>query len=199
MEFLRFLEALRTPLLDCVMSVVTAFGGETVFMLAAMAAYWCYDKRFGYYIMSTGFIGTVLNQFFKLIFHVPRPWVLDGRFTIVESAREGATGYSFPSGHTQNAVTVFRSKGMHGCAARHTNCSIDSDRACRLFAYVSGRPYACGRALFPGAWRGVNARAIPALSYRKDRAYQHSSLWRNAVCSRPVRIVSGVLFLSVVA
>ena len=107
MEFLRFLEALRTPLLDCVMSVVTAFGGETVFMLAAMAAYWCYDKRFGYYIMSTGFIGTVLNQFFKLIFHVPRPWVLDGRFTIVESAREGATGYSFPSGHTQNAVTVF--------------------------------------------------------------------------------------------
>ena len=32
------------------------------------------------------------------------PWVTDPNFTIVESARAAAAGYSFPSGHTQNIV-----------------------------------------------------------------------------------------------
>lgn len=38
---------------------------------------------------------------------MPRPWLLDPQFTIVESARGAATGYSFPSGHTQNAVGTY--------------------------------------------------------------------------------------------
>ena len=57
--------------------------------------------------MTVAFCGTVLNQFLKLICRVPRPWVRDPNFTIVESARAEATGYSFPSGHTQNAVGLF--------------------------------------------------------------------------------------------
>ena len=51
-----------------------------------------------------GLFGTLANQFLKILCRVPRPWVLDPGFTIVESARAAATGYSFPSGHTQNAV-----------------------------------------------------------------------------------------------
>jgi undecaprenyl-diphosphatase len=42
-----------------------------------------------------------------MVFRIPRPWVLDPNFTIVESAREAATGYSFPSGHTQSSVGLF--------------------------------------------------------------------------------------------
>jgi hypothetical protein len=42
-----------------------------------------------------------------MLFRIPRPWVLDPNFDIVESAREAATGYSFPSGHTQSAVGTF--------------------------------------------------------------------------------------------
>ena len=57
--------------------------------------------------MTIAFCGTVLNQFLKLICRVPRPWVRDPNFTIVESARAEATGYSFPSGHTQNAIGLF--------------------------------------------------------------------------------------------
>ena len=45
----------------------------------------------------------------KLWFRIPRPWVLDENFTILEQAREGASGYSFPSGHTQSAVGTFGS------------------------------------------------------------------------------------------
>ena len=107
MEFLRFLEGLRTPFMDTLMSLITQLGDELFFMVIAITMFWCIDKRRGYYLLSVGFVGTVLNQFLKLVFRVPRPWVLDPDFTIVESAREAATGYSFPSGHTQNAVGTF--------------------------------------------------------------------------------------------
>ncbi len=107
MEFLRFLESLRTPFLDFFMSIVTYGGSELVFMLIALIFFWCVSKKTGYYILVVGFFGTAINQISKLLFHVPRPWVLDPEFTIVESARAGATGYSFPSGHTQTAVGTY--------------------------------------------------------------------------------------------
>ena len=107
MKVLYALESIRTPWLDTVMAVITHLGEETVFMVAALVVFWCVSKRQGYYLLVVGFAGTVLNQFLKLLCRIPRPWVLDSDFTIVESARAQATGYSFPSGHTQNAVGTF--------------------------------------------------------------------------------------------
>ena len=75
----------------------------------ALALFWCMDKRTGYYMLSVGFVGTIANQFMKLWFRIPRPWVIDENFTILEQAREGASGYSFPSGHTQSSVGTFGS------------------------------------------------------------------------------------------
>lgn len=107
MKVLYALESIRTPWLDTVMAAITHLGEETVFMVAALFVFWCVSKRHGYYLLAIGFAGTVLNQFLKLLFRIPRPWVLDSDFTIVESARAQATGYSFPSGHSQNAVGTF--------------------------------------------------------------------------------------------
>ena len=107
MEVLYVLESIRMPWLDTVMAAITHLGEETVFMVAALFVFWCVSKRHGYYLLAVGFAGTVLNQFLKLLFRIPRPWVLDSNFTIVESARAQATGYSFPSGHTQNAIGTF--------------------------------------------------------------------------------------------
>ena len=107
MQVLYALESIRTPWLDTVMAAITHLGEETVFMVTALFVFWCVSKRRGYYLLAVGFAGTVLNQFLKLLFRIPRPWVLDSNFTIVESARAQATGYSFPSGHTQNAVGTF--------------------------------------------------------------------------------------------
>lgn len=107
MKVLYALESIRVPWLDTVMAAITHLGEETVFMVAALFVFWCVSKRHGYYLLAIGFAGTVLNQFLKLLFRIPRPWVLDSDFTIVESARAQATGYSFPSGHTQNAVGTF--------------------------------------------------------------------------------------------
>lgn len=107
MELLYALESIRTPFLDKLMGLVTNLGGEAVFIVAAIVVFWCLNKSCGYYMMTVGFAGTIINQFLKLWFRIPRPWVKDPNFTIVESARAEATGYSFPSGHTQNAFAVF--------------------------------------------------------------------------------------------
>ena len=111
MNILYMLEGLRSPFLDKLVSLITELGGEMIFMALAIVAFWCISKSLGYYILSVGFLGTIMNQFLKLVFRVPRPWVLDPEFTIVESAREAATGYSFPSGHTQNIFASFGSIG----------------------------------------------------------------------------------------
>ena len=107
MSFLYFLEEIRNPVLDFLFSIVTLFGEETVFMAVGMIVFWCVNKQKGYYLLSVGFVGTVINQFLKILFRIPRPWVKDPNFTIVESAREAASGYSFPSGHTQTSVGLF--------------------------------------------------------------------------------------------
>lgn len=107
MYILYALEKIRTPFWNGVMSAVTQLGGEVIFIVAAVVVFWCVSKWEGYYLMTIAFCGTVLNQFLKLICRVPRPWVRDPNFTIVESARAEAAGYSFPSGHTQNAIGLF--------------------------------------------------------------------------------------------
>ena len=107
MSFLYFLEGIRHPILDWIVAVITHLGEEIIFMAVALVIFWCIDKFEGYYILSVGFIGTVLNQFLKIVFRIPRPWIIDKNFSIVESARAEATGYSFPSGHTQSSVGTF--------------------------------------------------------------------------------------------
>lgn len=112
MEFLYILETIRNPVLDALFSVITYFGDELLFMVVGMIVLWCADKRQGYYLLTVGLFGTVVNQFLKMFFRIPRPWQKDADFTIVESAKEAASGYSFPSGHTQISV------GLYGGIAR---------------------------------------------------------------------------------
>ncbi len=109
MPFLYFLRDIANPVFDAIFSLITHLGEETVFLVLAIFVFWCINKREGYYVLIVGLVGTVVNQLAKLIFRVPRPWVLDPKFEIVESARAEATGYSFPSGHTQNIAGTFGS------------------------------------------------------------------------------------------
>ena len=107
MPFLYFLQSIRNPILDWFFALITHLGEETFFLVVAILFFWCINKREGYFILITGLVGTVVNQLAKLFFRIPRPWVLDTKFEIVESARAEATGYSFPSGHTQNIAGTY--------------------------------------------------------------------------------------------
>ncbi len=112
MGLLYWLESIRTAGLDAVMSLITHLGGETVFLLVVMITLWCLDKRWGFRMMFLGLAGSGINQLLKAIFLIPRPWVKDPAFTIVEKARAAATGYSFPSGHSQSIATLSGSVGL---------------------------------------------------------------------------------------
>ena len=107
MQLLYILEQLRTPAVTKALSALTYFGGVYGFMVLSIIVFWCIDKRCGYFMLSLGFLGTVINQFLKIIFRIPRPWVLDPSFEPVESAVADAGGFSFPSGHTQNVFATF--------------------------------------------------------------------------------------------
>ena len=118
MAFLHLLESIRNPVLDALFQLITLFGEETLFILVGLLFFWCIDKKEGFFLLCVGLMGTVINQALKLFFRIPRPWVRDPSFSIVESAREAATGYSFPSGHTQTSV------GVYGGIARWTGRSM---------------------------------------------------------------------------
>lgn len=114
MSLLRALEGLRTPFFDKLFAAVTYLGDQTVFIVVVLTMLWCVDKRKGYCLFFIGMVGTSVNQLLKAVFLVPRPWVKDPSFTIVEAARAGATGYSFPSGHTQSATGIFAAFALWG-------------------------------------------------------------------------------------
>ena len=107
MELLRLFESIRNPVLDALMLGITEFGGATLFIAIGLLMFWCVDKRQGYFLLTVGLAGTFLNQLLKIACRVPRPWVKDPDFTIVEAARADAGGYSFPSGHSQVAVGTY--------------------------------------------------------------------------------------------
>lgn len=131
MDFLKLLEGIRTPLLDGVFSIVTYLGDELVFMAGVLLILWCINKKWGYRLFIIGLTGSMLNQLLKAMFTVPRPWIIDPEFTIVESAREAATGYSFPSGHTQSAATFF---GGIAAWRRSTKATV----VCTLLVLITG-------------------------------------------------------------
>ena len=107
MEFLYLLEKIRVPGLNEFMEIITHLGAETAFLVIALIVFWCISKQQGYYILAVGFVGTIVNQFMKLWFRIPRPFELDPDFQCLPSAKPGATGFSFPSGHTQSSVGTF--------------------------------------------------------------------------------------------
>ena len=163
MRFLHFLEGLRNPVCDFLFSLITHIGEETVFLAVAILFFWCINKREGYYILITGLIGTLVNQFLKMLCRIPRPWERGTGLTYVESAFEEAKGYSFPSGHTQNTAGTFGVIGAYSkkkMAENHHDCD---NRTRWFFAYVSRCSYSRGRPCLTCGCRGAGCRLLSAL------------------------------------
>lgn len=112
MNLLWFLEGIRTPAGNDFFQFVTCFGQETFLLSVLCFFYWCYDKKFARRIGLTYFSSGLVVQNLKIIFRIPRPWILDPDFHPVQSAIPHATGYSFPSGHTQGATSLFASLAL---------------------------------------------------------------------------------------
>lgn len=113
MNFLYELQNLRTPFLDKIMSLLTHLGSELIVIGVLCVLYWCINKRTAYKLCFSYFISGLAVQGLKIACRIERPWIRDSRLYPVEAAREGATGYSFPSGHTQSATGLWATLGFH--------------------------------------------------------------------------------------
>ena len=69
--------------------------------------YWNIDKSAGATIIVGYGLSYELNQTIKNFACVYRPWILDSRLHIDPHGAKSATGYSFPSGHTTTAASVY--------------------------------------------------------------------------------------------
>ncbi len=69
--------------------------------------YWCVDNCAGMYLILNYGWGTTINQLIKNSVCLYRPWIRDARVIPVAGAVPDATGYSFPSGHTCSASTLY--------------------------------------------------------------------------------------------
>jgi len=106
-QILLFFQSLREATGGALDGFVTAFSdlviNPVVYVILA-GVFWSVDKRLGSVFMTNIIIGSNLNQTAKNIVCAYRPWVRDPRIIPAEAALDGATGYSFPSGHTMQAV-----------------------------------------------------------------------------------------------
>lgn len=82
--------------------------GEMNVVLTIMAIiYWCVSKEYGTYLLMGWSGNRVVNGFLKVTACVYRPWIRDPRVVPNEKALAEATGYSFPSGHSMNASSLY--------------------------------------------------------------------------------------------
>lgn len=121
MDFLRFLAQYRTPEGDILFQGITYLAQELFVVTVICWFFWCSDKKQAYSLGFSYFTSGLLVQGLKIIFRIPRPWVLDPNFQPVTSAVPGATGYSFPSGHTQSITALFSSLALR---AKKTSMKI---------------------------------------------------------------------------
>jgi membrane-associated phospholipid phosphatase len=85
-----------------------SFIGEMNTVLIIMALiYWCVNKDFGKYLLMGWSGNRVVNGLLKVTACVYRPWIRDTRIVPDSNAMASATGYSFPSGHSMNAASLY--------------------------------------------------------------------------------------------
>ena len=103
-EIIRAIQSVASPALDAVFQIITVIGEELFLLPVAALLFWCVNKELGYWICWCAAQGNLLVNTVKGIFKVERPIGYEGIRTL---RAQTATGYSFPSGHTQSCANLF--------------------------------------------------------------------------------------------
>ncbi|MBQ7227861.1 MAG: phosphatase PAP2 family protein [Clostridia bacterium] len=103
-QLINGLQSVSNGFMDTLMGILTYLGDE-VFVVVSMAfIYWCVSKKTGFKFMNIYFLSSGLNAVIKTIFRRPRPFTAYS--DLVQSIGEETSGFSFPSGHTNNIATI---------------------------------------------------------------------------------------------
>ncbi len=101
-EFLKLLEGMRTDFLIRLFEGITMLAEETLMIFAVVTLWFAVDKRIAQKLFFVTAFSLGVNGIIKNFVKMPRPFA-DGKVSCVRE--HTATGYSFPSGHTQNFAT----------------------------------------------------------------------------------------------
>ncbi len=89
------------------MTFITFLGELNTVLFIMAAVYWAVSKDLGTYLLMGWSGNRLANGLLKITFCAYRPWIRDPRILPYGDSMTTATGYSFPSGHTMNAATVY--------------------------------------------------------------------------------------------
>lgn len=101
LEFLKWLEGLRTSFLNTVFEGITVLGEETLIILLVVALWFAFDKKLAQQVFFVTATSLSVNGIIKNFAKVPRPFTKGISCVRLDTA----TGYAFPSGHTQGFAT----------------------------------------------------------------------------------------------
>ncbi len=90
-----------------IMEFFTFLGFEEFYLAIMPAIFWCFDTMMGARLAVMLVVTTGVNAVLKVVFHSPRPfWVSDK-----VQAMSSETSFGIPSGHSQNAVSLWGTWG----------------------------------------------------------------------------------------
>ena len=101
LTFLKWLEGLRPSFLNAFFEGVTMLGEETLIILLVVALWFAVDKKLAQQVFFVTATSLSVNGIIKNFAKVPRPFAKGISCVRLDTA----TGYSFPSGHTQGFAT----------------------------------------------------------------------------------------------
>ncbi len=104
LEILKFLQSIRSEWLNFVFETITTLGEQNFYIFLVSLILWCYDKKTGYRVAFIMLVSGAINTGIKDIIQRPRPIGSPGLTSIRVHT---ATGYSFPSNHTQTATSAY--------------------------------------------------------------------------------------------
>ena len=102
-EILLFLQGIREAtggFLNQFFIFITTVAVDHFLLIPMLVLFWTVDKKRGSRILLTWGTALSIGAFLKTIFCVYRPWIRDSRVEPASEVLSGATGYSFPSGHS---------------------------------------------------------------------------------------------------
>lgn len=104
LNIIRAIQSIANPFLDGLFQFITMFGEEAILIPLIAVIYWAFNKKMGEYIAYASLTSVLVNGAIKDIFKAKRPI---GEPGIRSLKVETATGYSFPSGHTQGTASFW--------------------------------------------------------------------------------------------
>lgn len=90
------------PMLTAIAHFFTMLGSPFVYILILPILFWCIDEKRGFRLILSAFISNGINAAIKDKLRVPRPFVRDPSVKLIEES-----GFSTPSGHSQNSATIW--------------------------------------------------------------------------------------------